>query len=123
MTDAHTEPAEQLSQGLMEELAATLQAAGQSHVLQFLDDLEDDDARVSFLQSLKGIDLDQVQSLFRGEGIVGDAGNPSDSAPAPVDVVRPNADGAEKLDVAKYRSIGNKLIRGGKVAALSLIHI
>ena len=117
MTDAHAEPAEQLSRDLAEELTAKLNAAGQSHVLRFIDELDDDDARMSFLQSLKGIDLEQVQSLFRGEGIVGDAVDATDSAPAPVDVIRPGGLGA---DLARYRSIGNKLIRGGKVAAFTV---
>ncbi len=96
----------------------TLQAVGQSHVLTFYDEL-DDTQRDQLLSQIEGIDWPEVGRLIESYVLNTPPLNlPADIQPAPSYPQQPTP----KLE-GKYRearSLGEKLIRGGSVAAFTV---
>lgn len=103
----------------METIRATLQSHGQSHLLSFYDGLTVAQQR-SLLEQISQIDFTAIDCLI--EEYV--RNKPQIALPADVRPVsyypRDPADSIKPYDAAKYRRMGEDLIRAGKVAAFTV---
>jgi len=80
----------------------------QEHVFQYWQSLSDENKN-SLMKELQGIDFDLMEKLFQGKEL------PSVGGYSPAPTIDPSKSGKE--EIKKARDIGEKCIRGGKVAA------
>jgi UDP-N-acetylglucosamine/UDP-N-acetylgalactosamine diphosphorylase len=106
-------------QALYEQQKARYTAAGQEHVFQFYDILNDTE-RKSLLESLANIDVDRANRVFKAS-TKGEATSTSDSdaiTPLPDDTFDSTIGDERAHDVERWRKIGLEAIASGKVGVL-----
>lgn len=92
-------------------------SAGQEHVLRFVAELEPA-RREAFFDELEAIDLDLVTRLVRGDDAAALAATGGEIRPAPL-VRLPSTD-AEREAAARARDEGERMLRDGSVAVLTV---
>jgi len=96
----------------------TLDAAGQLHVLSFYDEL-DDAQRDRLLAQVEGVDWPEIARLIKSHALDAPPLHlPDDIRPAPCYPRQPTPELKDKYHEA--RALGEKLIRGGMVAAFTV---
>jgi UDP-N-acetylglucosamine/UDP-N-acetylgalactosamine diphosphorylase len=105
--------------GNHESIRRRLEAAGQDHLLRFLAELNPD-AQSRLIDQISQIDLESVPELVQ-EYVrrKPDAGVPARPEPASYYPANPSSP-TRPWDAAKFRSLGESLLRAGKVAAFTV---
>ena len=101
-----------------EQAKAQLEQAGQGHVLRFYDEL-DDAGKAALLDQVDSVDWPELARLVQTHVLNKPAFElPQDVKPAPWYPYEPTDELSDKYDTA--RTLGEKLIRDGKVAAFTV---